>query len=131
MHIKHMGYHPDLVTTPLSVDIVAVTASTSDMMLKTPLAHTIMIERPMKPRTLSRKSVRMAPVAVADTSKLVTYHKIPYIKPGNYLISGMMYHTSTMPNIVIMLVVGDGWWLGLGLPGVGWEYLPLGLGFNM
>jgi hypothetical protein len=44
MHIEHMGYHLDLVTTPLSVDITTAVASTSDMTLKTPLAHTITIE---------------------------------------------------------------------------------------
>jgi hypothetical protein len=41
MEIKHMGYHPDLMTTPLSVDTDAATASTSDL---TPSTHTIIIE---------------------------------------------------------------------------------------
>jgi hypothetical protein len=40
MQIEHMGYHLELVTTPLSVDIIAVMVSTLD----SPLAHTIMIE---------------------------------------------------------------------------------------
>jgi hypothetical protein len=40
MQIEHMGYHPELVTTPLSIDIIAATVSTSD----SPPAHTIMIE---------------------------------------------------------------------------------------
>jgi hypothetical protein len=44
MHIEHMGYHPDLMTTLLSVNIVAAAASTSDMTLKIPSAHTITIE---------------------------------------------------------------------------------------
>jgi Retrotransposon gag protein len=44
MHIEHMGYHLDLVTTPLSVDIVTVVASTLDTTPKIPSAHTITIE---------------------------------------------------------------------------------------
>jgi hypothetical protein len=44
MCIEHMGYHLDLVMTPLSIDIIAVAASTLDMMPKIPSAHTIMIE---------------------------------------------------------------------------------------
>jgi hypothetical protein len=40
MWIEHMGYQPELVTTPLSVDIVAATASTLD----NPPTHTITIE---------------------------------------------------------------------------------------
>jgi hypothetical protein len=40
MRIKHMGYQPELVMTPLSVDIIAAMASTSD----SPLTHTITIE---------------------------------------------------------------------------------------
>jgi hypothetical protein len=44
MHIEHMGYHLDLIMTPLSVDIIAVKALTSDMMPKIPSAHTITIE---------------------------------------------------------------------------------------
>jgi hypothetical protein len=40
MQIEHMGYHPELVTTPLSVDIIAVMASTSDSLPD----HTITIE---------------------------------------------------------------------------------------
>jgi hypothetical protein len=41
MQIEHMGYHPDLVMTPLSINTVTVTASTLD---PTPSTHTIMIE---------------------------------------------------------------------------------------
>jgi hypothetical protein len=44
MHIKHMGYQPDLVTTPLSINIIAAKALTLDMMPKIPSAHTITIE---------------------------------------------------------------------------------------
>jgi hypothetical protein len=44
MCIKHMGYHQDLIMTPLSIDIITATALTSDMTPKIPLAHTIMIE---------------------------------------------------------------------------------------
>jgi hypothetical protein len=44
MRIEHMGYHPDLVMTPLSIDIIAVKASTSDTTPNIPLAHTITIE---------------------------------------------------------------------------------------
>jgi hypothetical protein len=40
MQIEHMGYHLELVMTPLSIDIVAAMASTSD----SPLDHTITIE---------------------------------------------------------------------------------------
>jgi hypothetical protein len=40
MWIEHMGYHPELVMTPLSIDIVTAMASTSD----SPPDHTIMIE---------------------------------------------------------------------------------------
>jgi hypothetical protein len=39
-----MGYHLELVMMPLSVDIIAATASTSDPTLENPSAHTIMIE---------------------------------------------------------------------------------------
>jgi hypothetical protein len=44
MRIEHMGYHPDLMMTPLSINIVAAVASTLDMTLKIPSAHTITIE---------------------------------------------------------------------------------------
>jgi hypothetical protein len=44
MHIEHMGYHPDLMMTPLSIDIITAMALTSDTTLKIPSAHTIMIE---------------------------------------------------------------------------------------
>jgi hypothetical protein len=44
MHIEHMGYHPNLMMTPLSVDIITAAASTSDTTLKIPSAHTITIE---------------------------------------------------------------------------------------
>jgi hypothetical protein len=40
MQIKHMGYQLELVMTPLSIDIIAVMASTSD----SPPTHTITIE---------------------------------------------------------------------------------------
>jgi hypothetical protein len=44
MHIEHMGYHLDLMMTPLSIDIVTVAALTSDTTPKIPSAHTITIE---------------------------------------------------------------------------------------
>jgi hypothetical protein len=44
MRIEHMGYHPDLVTTPLSIDIIAAKASTLDTTLNISSAHTITIE---------------------------------------------------------------------------------------
>jgi hypothetical protein len=44
MHIEHMGYHPDLVMTPLSINVITVAASTSDMTPKIPSTHTITIE---------------------------------------------------------------------------------------
>jgi hypothetical protein len=39
-----MGYHPELVMMPLSVDIIAVTALTLDPTPENPSAHTITIE---------------------------------------------------------------------------------------
>jgi hypothetical protein len=44
MRIEHMGYHLDLMTTPLSINIITAAASTSDMTPKIPLAHTLTIE---------------------------------------------------------------------------------------
>jgi hypothetical protein len=44
MRIEPMGYHLDLITTPLSINIITVKALTSDTTPNIPSAHTITIE---------------------------------------------------------------------------------------